>query len=143
MKQEITVEEGYHISLGFFYELWPLVEPHVQHSEEIKNVNVLYFCIVCSGDEASTEWKQAVFRAKKIPNEKLRQAKLSEDDLFSCAIEFCKLHNERWEGNLDYTLQLLESMKANPEKHPKVWQLWKRTIEEVLVKHMTCGHFNY
>ena len=143
MKQEITVEEGYHISLIFFNELWPLVEPNVQQPEEIKNVNVLYFCIVCSGDEASTEWKQAVFRAKKIPDKDLRKEKLTKEDLFLYAIEFCKLHNERWEGKLDYTLHLLESMKANPKQHPKEWGRWQWAMEAVLVRHMTCGHFNY
>ncbi len=141
MRQEVTIEEGYHISLSFFNELWPLVEPNIQKPEEIKNVHELFFCIVCIGEEASTEWKQAIYRAKKIPNEELRKTKLSEEDLFLCAIEFCKLHNERWEGMLDHSVRLLESMKTNPENHPIEWEKWKWAMEAVLIKHMTCGHF--
>lgn len=141
IKQELTVEEGYHISLTFFNEMWPLVEQNIQKSEEIITVNELFFCVVCIGEEASTEWKQAVLRAKKIPNEELRNVKLTEEDVFLCAIEFCKLHNERWEGKLDYTLHLLESMKSHLEHHPKERRVWKWAMKEVLIRHMKCGHF--
>ncbi len=52
MKQEITVEEGYHISLGFFNELWPLIKQHVQQPDEIKIVNELFVYEVCMGLQA-------------------------------------------------------------------------------------------
>jgi len=143
MKEDITVEEGYYISLIFFSELWPLVEPNVQESEEMKAANMLFFCVVTIGEEASSEWKEAIFRAKEITSDKLREAKLSESDLFLCAIEFCKLHNERWEGNLNYTLNLLESMRTNPENHPKEWAVWKTAMTLVIINKMSCGHFDW
>jgi len=140
-QKDITIEEGYSISLIFFYLLWFLIGPRVQEPENLKIINELFFFEVCMGNEASTEWKQAIFRAKQIPKEKIRETKISEEDLFLCAIEFCKIHNERWEGALNSTFLLLEAMIADLN-HPE-WKRWKEAMDAVLVSHMSCGTFDW
>lgn len=143
MKEEVSVEEGFVISLIFFLDLWSIIKPAVLASKADLIVNELFFLDVCTGYESSAEWNEAVFRAKKILKQNQRQLKLTMGDLFLCTIEFCKLHNERWESKLDYTVHLLESMKKNPKEHSVEWDVWKNAINQVLVKHATLCDFDW
>lgn len=138
MEQEFSVEQGFAISLIFFLDLWDLVEPHTSLLEgDAPSTQVLFFCEVCDGHETSAEWNQAVFRAKQIPKENQRSLKLTNDDMFLCAIEFARLHNERWESRLDYTVRLLESMQKNPANHQVEWAIWEKAKNDFMSKRTT------
>lgn len=111
--EKFTVEQAFTISMLFFYELWSLVEPRVLDQERITGTYSLFFETVCTGEECSAEWNEAIYRFMKIPKEKQRNLKLTLEKIFCCAIEFCKHHNERYENRLSFAVQLLESMKKN------------------------------
>ncbi|MCI0381545.1 MAG: hypothetical protein L0207_00620 [Chlamydiae bacterium] len=144
MSQDFSVEQGFTISLIFFLRLWPFIEKEVKFLPgDAPSTHELFFFEVCSGFESSAEWNEAVFRAKKISKEKQRQLKLSEEDLFLCTIEFCKLHNERYESRLGYTVDLLESMKQNPKNHKAEWTTWKSAIDAVINKNQRLSDFNW
>lgn len=144
MKQTVSVEEGFVISLIFFLDLWSIIKPNVLTlSGDSPSTHKLFFLDVCTGFESSAEWNEAIFRSKKIPKQSQKQLKLNMDDLFLSATEFCKLHNERYEGRLDYALHLLESMKNDPKKYLPEWTVWKNAINKVLVEHITLCDFDW
>lgn len=133
MEQAFSVEQGFAISLIFFLRLWPDIEPQALLLDDDKLItHKLFFRDVCLGYEVSAEWNQAVFRATEIPKENQRSLKLTEKDVFLCAIEFAKLHNEHWESEIDYTVHFLESMKKDPKEHQKAWAIWKKAKEDFM-----------
>ena len=135
MNQEFSVEQGYAIGLIFFLRLWTAIEPQVMQlglDEDKLIVYDIFFRDICTGYEASAEWNQAVFRAKGIPKENQKILKLTNEELFLCAIEFAKLHNERWESNIDYAVNLLESMKKSPRDHQKEWAIWEKARDDFM-----------
>ena len=131
----LSVNQGYKIGLTFFIDLWPLLEPKVKELDVDESdtliMHELFFYEVCSGFESSAEWIEAVSRVKYVPREQQKQLGLTETELFSCALEFCKLHNERWKNILDYTVRHLESIQRHPEQHPLEWDIWKKTREHI------------
>ncbi len=134
--KEFSVEKGYNIVLTFFYcHLFPYLEPKLALlGEDIVSVHELFFITICGSEESSAEWNEAIRRAKHIPKEQQRDMKLTEDDLFLCALEFCKLHNESWEPRIDYTINLLELMKRDPKNHQTEWNMWREAIESHFIK---------
>lgn len=138
-QETFTVEQGYKIGLIFFLDLWDLLEPDVKELEGDNTliVHELFFREVCLGFEASAEWIEAVFRTKHVPREDQKQLKLTEPELFACSLEFCKLHNERWEHILDYTVKYLESMQDYPEMHSSAWAVWEKAKNDVVSQRTT------
>jgi hypothetical protein len=136
MVERFTVEEGYAISLMFFLELWTLIEPVIAVTTIDLNTYILFFREVCLGYEASAEWIEAVRRATGFSRMEQKTLKLSDGQLFSCAIEFCKLHNERWDSEIDYAVQFLDSMKKDPDKHRREWDLWETTKTDYMSKRV-------
>jgi hypothetical protein len=134
--KEFSVEKGYNIVLTFFYSyLFSYLEPKLALlGEDIAETHDLFFITICGSEESNAEWNEAIRRAKHIPKEKQRDMKLTEEDLFLCAIQFCKLHNESWEPGIDYTINLLESMKRDPKNHQTEWKLWKEAIKSCFTK---------
>lgn len=57
MEQEFTVEQGFAVSLIFFLDLWPLVEPQALLLDGTKpSTHRLFFREACLGYEVSAEW---------------------------------------------------------------------------------------
>ncbi len=134
--KEFSVEKGYNIVLTFFYyHLATYLEPKIALlGEDIVDIHDLFFIAICGSEESSAEWNEAIRRATNISKEQQRDMKLTEEDLFLCAIEFCKLHNEHWVKKIDYTINLLESMKRDPKNHQIEWKMWKEAIESHFTK---------
>ena len=144
MEQEFSVEQGFAISLIFFLDLWVLVEPHTSLLDENTSfTHGLFFCSVCTGFETSAEWNEAVFRAKRVSKEKQKTLKLNNEDLFLCAIEFAKLHNERWKSAIDYTVHLLSSMQKNPKNYQEEWAIWEKAKNDFMNKRVTFSNFDW
>lgn len=142
--QKFSVEKGYDISLIFFLSLWTLIEPEIKvFHKSAFFTNVLFFHEVCSGFEVHAEWNESVYRVKKIPKENQKSILLSESEVFLCALEFCKLFNERFESQLPYTVNLLEGMQKDPNFYNKEWSLWKNAIDRVMNQHKTLGDFDW
>ncbi len=134
--KEFSVEKGYNIVLTFFYSyLFSYLEPKLASlGEDIADTHDHFFITICGSEESSAEWNEAIRRAKQIPKEQQRDMKLTEEDLFLCAIEFCRLHNEYWVNKIDYTINLLESMKRDPKNHQIEWKMWKEATESHFIK---------
>ena len=134
-----TVEQGYAIALVFFLRFWDLLEPEVKKlpGDDTLIVHKLFFRDVCIGFEASAEWIESVFRVIHATREEQKKLFISEADIFACALEFCKMHNERWEHILDYTVRRLESMRDHPEQHAAEWAIWEKTKSDILSKRTT------
>ncbi|MGL4348045.1 MAG: hypothetical protein ACRCSV_01100 [Chlamydiales bacterium] len=141
--EKFTVEQAFTISMLFFYELWSLVEPKVLDQERITGTSSLFFVTICTGDESSAEWNEAIYRFMKIPKEKQRNLNLTVDETFDCAIEFCKHHNKRYENRLFYAVVLLESMKKHPELHQDEWKCWDKAIKDTVENYMNDDSFNW
>lgn len=60
-----------------------------------------------------------------------RTLQLFLSEIFSCVIEFCKIFNERCNSKIAYTVDLLESMKKDPENHKKEWAIWQEMAKEI------------
>ena len=131
-QETFTVEQGFSICLCFFDELGPLLVSKIPVNKESQIIYELFFEEVCSGFYANDEWVDAIIRAGKIPDKNQQPPKLSEKELFLTAIEFVKIHNERWEGGLDYLMQLLESMQERPKSYQKEWKIWEATKSKII-----------
>jgi hypothetical protein len=141
--ETFSVEQAFVIGMLFFIHLWPLVKPRIIEEEHLKKTYSLFFVTVCSGDECCAEWNEAIRRALHIPKEEQRTLRLSLPEIFSCALEFCKLHNERYESKIAYAVQLLEAMKEDPEKYKAEWSVWQDAVEQTVNKYMNSNGFDW
>ncbi|PWU15981.1 MAG: hypothetical protein C5B45_01520 [Chlamydiae bacterium] len=141
--ETFSVEQAFTINIYFFLNLWPLVEPRVIEEEQKLGTYSLFFIEVCSGYECYAEWNEAIRRAMRVPKEEQKTLQLCLSDIFSCVIEFCKLHNEIYESEISYAVHLLESMKKNPENYKSEWEIWQKIVAVVVDKHMDSNGFNW
>ncbi|MGB7127869.1 MAG: hypothetical protein WBD50_02110 [Candidatus Rhabdochlamydia sp.] len=146
--ETFSVEQAYVIGMLFFLELWPLVEPRVIEEERLHGVYSLFFIDICSGDKyfgeaPHAEWNEAIRRTLHISKEEQKKLRLSLPEIFSCIMEFCKVHNERYNFKIAYAVHLLESMKKDPKNYKEEWAVWQETIEEPLDKYMDDDGFNW
>jgi len=134
-----TADQGYAIGLVFFLDLWDLLEPEVEKlpGDNTLILHELFFREVCLGFEASAEWIESVFRVTRASRKQQHELLMSEADLFACALEFCKMHNERWEHILNYTVLKLESMRDHPVRYLVEWEIWKKVKSDILSKKTT------
>lgn len=138
-----SVEQSYVISMLFFLHLWPLVEPKITEEERLLGSYCLFFIVACSGDNCSVGWSEAIRRTLRIPKEKQKTLQLSLSDTFSCALEFCRLHNELYDSKITYAVHLLESMKEKPEYHKNEWAVWQDVVEQMVNKYMDGNSFDW
>lgn len=138
-----SIEKAYVISMLFLLHLWPLVEPTLTEEERSLGIYCLFFLVACSGDKCSAEWHDAIHRALHIPKEEQATLELSLPGIFSCALEFCKLHNDRYDSKVSYAVRLLESMQRDPKSYKAEWAVWKDVVEQVVKKHMNSKSFEW
>ncbi|HEV3269895.1 MAG TPA: hypothetical protein VGZ69_04515 [Candidatus Rhabdochlamydia sp.] len=141
--ETFSVEQAYVIGMLFFLNLWPLVEPRVIEEEQKLGTYSLFFVEVCSGDECYAEWNEAIRRVLYIPKEEQRLLQLSLSEIFLCTLEFCKLHNERYESRIAYAVHLLESMKKDPKSYKTEWAVWQDVVEQTVNKYMNSNEFDW
>lgn len=133
-KDTLSVEKGLAVCKAFFFRLWPLIESRSvsQKSSQEAYEDTKIFCqSICQGKGSSAEWNEAIFRAIQISKENQREFKLTADDLFVCIIEFCQIYDKRYESNLHFLIQLLQSMKQSPNNYREEWHLLKKSISEI------------
>ena len=138
-----SVEQSYVIGMLFFLHLWPLVEPRITEEERSLGTYSLFFRTVCTSDDCYIEWNEAIYRAMHVPIEKQKILQLSLPEIFLCALEFCKLHNERYESRIAYAVHLLESMKEDPEGYKEEWAVWQDAVEQTISKYMDSDWFDW
>lgn len=138
-----SVEQAFSINILFFLNLWPLVEPKVIEEEQKLGTYSLFFIDVCSGGEASAEWNEAIHRTLHVPEEEQRKLQLSLPEIFSCSLEFCKLHNERYHSKIMYVVDLLKSMKKDPSQYEQEWAVWQDVVEQTVNKYMDSNAFDW
>ncbi len=139
--KKYTLNQSYAIGLIFLSDLWPIFEPMIEASEgHDKVMYVTFFSDVCAGFESSKEWVEAITRAMDIFKEEIKDLKFSEVDIFSCACEFAKLHNERWKGDIEDIIHLLDLMKNHPEHHQKEWAIWDKARDDYISQRATFSY---
>ena len=141
--ETFSVEQAFTINILFFLNLWPLVEPRVVEEEQKLGTYSLFFIDVCSGGEASAEWNESVRRAMHVLKEEQKTLQLCLSDIFSCVIEFCKLHNEIYESEISYAVHLLESMRKDPSQYEQEWTVWQDVVEQTVNKYMDSDAFDW
>lgn len=141
--ETFSVEQAFVVNVLFFLNLWPLIEPRVIEEDQKLGIYSLFFIEVCSGCECYAEWNEAIRRTLHISKEEQKKLQLSLSEIFSCALEFCKLHNERYESKIEYAVHLLESMKKDPEQYIKEWAVWQDVIEQAVNKYMDNDEFDW
>lgn len=139
--KKLSIEQAYNVCLIFYLELWPSIKPHlVELDPDASSVHELFFLSICSGLECSALWNEAVFRIKKIS--KMEQRKglmLTAEETFLCTIEFCKVCRDLYKWDLRYTLNLVESIKINPENHPFECSIWKDAVDRSFKMTSYCA----
>lgn len=155
---KLPIVRAFAVCLSFFADLWPLIESKLPPSISCQNETFDTHQVFCSdvsseamsgpSSGAHAKWNEAIYRFKGIPKEKQKKTKLSYEEVFFCAIEFCKIYNRKfelgaikfrqtdpqckhYEGNLHFLLQLLGSMRRDPQNHPAEWSLFKRLMLEI------------
>ena len=130
-----SVEEAYDIGTEFFCELWPTFKLEIADREDASGDSTyrLFVETICGAKfDSYREWNDSIFRALQIPTSRQVRIKLSMQELFLATLEFCKLHNERFFGEIDLLVDRLEAMLADPEGYLFEWNIWKKTVEIVL-----------
>lgn len=142
--EKFTVEQAFTISMIFFYEIWPLVEPKVLQEEfSTDGMYSLFFTIVCTGEECSAEWNESVYRVTGVTKEEQKHLKLSTTDIFSCALAFVQLYNQRYKFQISYAVLLLENMQNNPNEYSAEWQVWHRAIKQTILQYLNSKLFDW
>ncbi len=144
MERRFTVEEAYTIGLSFFLDLWPQIEPVTLTFDEHAEVShELFFTSSCWYDETSAQWNRAVFRVTKVPKGNQRELTMPWETMFLCTVEFCKVLSELYDWDLNYTLQLLDSMQKEPEKHAKEWGIWRNVMRGIVTGRYTLFNLDW
>ena len=141
--ETFSVGQAFTINIYFFLNLWSFVEPKVIEEERLDGIYSFFFIEICSGYECYAEWNEAIRRALHVPKEKQRSLQLSLPEIFSCSLEFCKLYNERYNSKIVYAVDLLESMRKDPENYKTEWAVWQKIITVIVDKHMNDDDFNW
>lgn len=142
--EKFTVEQAFTISMIFFYELWPLVEPKVLQEEALtEGMYSLFFTIVCTGEECSAEWNESVYRVMGVTKKEQKRLKLSITDVFSSALAFVTLYNQRYNSQISYVVLLLENMKKNPSDYSAEWQIWDSAVKQTILQYLDSKLFDW
>ena len=135
-EKKYSVEEGFDICIAFFCELWPSFKLRIANEPlDLDGCSTYEFFVetICGwGLDACGEWNDAITRLLNIPIKDQVDLRLSEKDLFLATYEFCKIHNDRFLGELKIIVNLLESMMDSPEKYFFEWGIWVNTIALIL-----------
>ncbi|MBI3211802.1 MAG: hypothetical protein HYZ47_03860 [Simkania negevensis] len=162
MERRFIIEDGFQIVMIFFEYLWELVKPRMvslrlitskihytdigklaTQPDELLTIYELFFEVACLGFDCIGEFSRILTKVLGIPKEKQASIIVTEEQLFSIAEEFCKLHHERFDHKLGYTLDLLEDLRKHPEKHKEEWALWEKAITDVTEKGLqSAGEFD-
>ncbi len=102
-----------------------------------------FFVEICSTYDCYAEWNEAINRTLQIPKEDQKTLQLSLPEIFSCTIEFCKIFNERCNFKIAYAVDLLESMKKDPESHKREWSIWQKMVKEISDDYESKDNFNW
>ena len=112
------------------------MEPRVIEEEQRLGTYSLFFIEVCSGDECYAEWNEAIRLVLHVPKEEQRTLQLTLPEIFSCVIEFCKIFNEYFNAKIGYVIDLLESMRKDPENHKKERAIWQEMVTIITDKYV-------
>ena len=127
---KLSVEQAYTLSRSFFLDLWQRIEPQVTSSEF--DAHDLFCMNICLEGESYKEWNDAVYEATNLNREKQKQAFLTDEELLSSFTEFCRIFHKKYEGKLQFLMDLLKKIKENPEKFQWEWNLLHKLKAKVL-----------
>ena len=63
------------------------------------------------------------------------------EEIFTSFIELCAFYRYYFDFSIPEVLELLHSMRANPDKHQKEWDIWNATIQRELEWRRKQGEF--
>lgn len=109
--------------------------------EKIKNElyddNGFFFFIVCNGSSSDKYFEEVIEKRMNVPAiEQHRGLKITKEMLFQLAIDFCDYFNKRFQqegrDSLRFAIDWLEDMRNHPQKHKTEWNIWNKTIIDVI-----------
>ncbi|QVL55771.1 MAG: hypothetical protein KFB95_00775 [Simkaniaceae bacterium] len=161
MNEEISVEDGFQVVMIFLEPFFlNIIRPKMIKnglisekkmslrklevaSEEEKRMNELcddngfFFFIVCDGSSSDKYFEEIVEQRMNIPAiEQHHGLKVTKEMLFQLAIDFCDYFNKRFQqegrDSLRFAIDWLEDMRNHPQKHKTEWDVWNKTIIDVI-----------
>ncbi|QZA58855.1 hypothetical protein [Candidatus Rhabdochlamydia porcellionis] len=79
-----------------------------------------------------------------IPKEEQKTLQLTLPEVFSCTIEFCKIFNKYFNTKIGYPIDLLESMRKDPESYKREWAIWQGMVTKITNDFMNKeNYFNW
>ncbi|MEK7339397.1 MAG: hypothetical protein WBD50_04090 [Candidatus Rhabdochlamydia sp.] len=142
-EKEVSVEQGFHIAMLFFQDLYPLVAPHFSQDPKEQTILSLHEIVLTWGYEYPAEWNEAVFRLTKIPKWQQKEINIPIEILFPCVIEFTKIFHKRLKYELNYLMNLLEAIQKDPDGFPIETRLWKKAIKDSYSARTLHVDFNW
>ena len=161
MGREFSVEDGFQITMLFLTDFWwnfiknemvkkelinqEQMTPEERESASIKDKdkddlhadNNFFFLFVCDGTSDKVFEKTVEKRMHIPPIEQHNGLIVKEGQLFLLAIDFCKQFNEQnyrdnGKNSLMFAIDWLKDMRNHPQKHKTEWNIWNKTIIDVI-----------
>ena len=129
--ETFSVGQAFDLNIYFLLGIWRIVEPKVVEEEQKSGLYSFFFIEICSTYDCYAEWNEAIRLVLHVPKEEQRTLQLTLPEIFSCVIEFCKIFNERCNFKIAYAVDLLESMRKDPESYEKEWAIWQEMVEAI------------
>ena len=143
MIKKNSAEHAFEATRVFFYCFWhQILEPLFLKFEEetketwIDNYQEIFF-INSTLSNYDLEFSDCITRLFGVPPEEQLEMELTEDQAFDLAVEYCRVWHETQGGHFQFTLDMLDDMKKNPDKHKDAWDLWKRIRIDLTEKEPT------
>ena len=160
MKDLISIEDSFQSIMLFFQDFWDsflrermvqegLIDPELPDNRsraelvpksaklELHEDNDFFFLGVCIGTSSSDYFEEIIEKRMNIPAiEQHRGLKITKKMLFQLAIDFCDYFNKRFQqegrDSLRFAINWLEDMRNHPQKHKTEWNIWNKTIIDVI-----------
>lgn len=165
MNRKFKIEDGYQVIMIFFISLWleflkplmirqDLITPEItyipeQNTPEYEKDNLhstynLFFMCVCMGFDCIEEFSETLTAVLGTPREHQPGMEVTEEQLFSVALEFCRYYHQQFSYSLGLVLNILEDMRVHLKRHKEELIIWNRTVIDVLEHGVVCeGKFQF
>ncbi len=160
MKDLISIEDSFQSIMLFFQDFWDsflrermlqegLIDPELPDNRSRAQVvpksanidlledNNFFFLVVCIGTSSSDYFEEIIEKRMNIPaTEQHHGLKITKKMLFQLTIDFCDYFNKRFQqegrDSLKFAIDWLEDMRNHPQKHETEWNIWNKTIIDVI-----------
>ena len=159
MNKKFSIADGYQIVMLFLTDFWwnflkgvmierGLIYPKISQfrnqegqlvrassEDELHRDNDFFFLSVCDGT-SDDYFANIIERKLDIPKPDQSGINIDEETVFQLAIDFCNYFNTKYQEEkkdpLRFAIDWLEDMRNHPQKHKTEWNIWNKTIINVI-----------